>query len=366
MWPEVKNLFVSEEVKDHPYTREIIARLGIKPAIIPEGQKPAKPLAPWPEILSWGKKTLFLTHFKGRFFRPCPGTKSYLCCGYRIFHIGQGCPLDCTYCILQAYFNEPWLTFFVNVLEDGLKELEEAFVKREFSRIGTGEFTDSMALEPITSLNPKLVTFFAARDKAVLELKTKTVLIDDLAGLKHRRRTIIAWSLNAKSIARNEEKGAPSIDERLLAAKKVSSWGYPVAFHFDPLIRFPGWQDEYREVIEKLFAHVPYENIAWISLGSLRFMPQLKEIAYGRFKETAIFSDEFITGLDGKKRYFRPLRVELYRFLYQEIKKHAQEVCVYLCMESPEVWQEAFGFTPHAHGGLHKMLDKAAKRVCGF
>ncbi|WP_457756227.1 spore photoproduct lyase family protein [Thermodesulfatator indicus] len=362
----IKNLYVSEEVKDYPYTKEILDRLKLEPIILPTGEKPPKPLASWPEVLSWGKKTLFLTAYKGRFFRPCPGTKCYLCCGYQIFHIGQGCYLDCTYCILQAYFNEPWLTFFVNVLSDGLKQLEEGLASRPFTRIGTGEFTDSMILEPITRLNPRLVEFFARQNKGVLELKTKTIFIDDLEGLKHNRRTIIAWSLNAPSIVEREEKGAPSLTERLKAAQKVSAWGYPVAFHFDPVIRFPGWQEEYTRVITELFKFVPAENIVWISLGSLRFMPELKEIAYARFPHTSIFSDEFVIGLDGKRRYFRPLRVELYRHLYREIRKQAKDVCVYLCMESPEIWRESFGFTPLELGGLPHMLDEAAKKVCGF
>ncbi len=363
MWQPQK-VFVAEEVKDHPYTQEILSRLRQPVEIVKE--LPPLPLLSWAEAISWGKKTLFLTRYSGRFFRPCPGTKAYLCCGYRIFHIGQGCPLDCSYCILQAYFNRPWLTFFVNLLEDGLKELEEALATGRLLRIGTGEFTDSFAFEPFAHLNPRLITFFARQDRSVLELKTKTTFIHHLKEISHRRRTILAWSLNAPSLCQTEEKGAPPVTERIKAAEKATRWGYPVAFHFDPLVRFKGWQEEYQQVVDTLFRHIPADNIAWISLGSLRFMPALKEIAWRRFPGTKIFSDEFVLGLDGKKRYFRPLRVELYRFLYQRIRHFSQEVCVYLCMESEEVWQEVFGFTPAALGGLPRMLDKAAQRVCGL
>ncbi len=361
----IKKVYLSREIAEHPYTQEILQKLKIEPEILKEDLPPV-PLAPWPEVISWGKKVLFLTRYKGRFFRRCPGTKAYLCCGYHIFHIGQGCPLDCTYCILQAYFNQPWLTFFVNVLEEGFAELEVALKEYPFLRIGTGEFTDSFAFERFTHLNPRLVELFAAQESGVLELKTKTVSIESLKGLSHRRRTILAWSLNAPTISKNEEKGAPTVEERILAAQKASSWGYPVAFHFDPLIRFPGWKEEYASVIAFLFRHVPAQNICWISLGSLRFMPELKEIAYRRFPQTKIFSDEFITGLDGKKRYFRPLRVELYRHIWHCIQEFAPHVCVYLCMESPEVWQEVFGFTPFSKEGLSKMLDEAARKVCGI
>lgn len=364
----LRRIFVDDLVADHPLTQEILARLkGLPVEVLPPRAKPPVPLVPLAEVLRWGKETLFLTRFPGRFFRPCPGTKAYTCCGYRIFHIGQGCPLNCTYCILQAYFNEPWLSFFVNILEEGLGELEAAIAALspgKVLRIGTGEFTDSLALDPVTALNRHLVSFFAAQDRAVLELKTKTRVIDFLEGLSHRRRIIVSWSLNTERVAASEERGAPTVAERLEAAKQVVSWGYPVGFHFDPIIYYPGWEEEYPEIIERLFAAIPAEEIVWISLGSLRYMPVLKEIALERFPETKIFSEEFIVGLDGKKRYFRDLRVKLYRTLYQAIRAHSREVCVYLCMESPEVWEESLGFAPRERGGLPRMLDAAAVRVC--
>ncbi len=370
MKPKIKRLFLDASIEKHPYTREILEKLReASVEVLPPREKPRPPLAPLAEVMNWGKETLFLTRFPGKFFRPCPGTKAYLCCGYRIFHIGLGCPLNCTYCILQAYLNEPWLAFFVNVLEKGFSELKEILNSLEpgrVLRIGTGEFTDSLALDPITDLNRRLVELFARQDQAVLELKTKTIHIEPLKGLPHRRRTILSWSLNTEKIALSEELGAPTLEERLKAAQKVSSWGYPVGFHFDPIIYYPGCEEEYRQIIERLFEFVEAENIVWISLGTLRYMPVLKEIALSRFPKTKIYSEEFITGLDGKKRYFRSLRVELYRHLYQAIREHSSRVCVYLCMESPEVWREALGFVPGDYGGLPRLLDQAAIRVCGL
>ena len=366
----LRRIFVDASVVKAPLTQEILKRVkGVFVEVLPTGTKPVPPLAPWPKVLRWGKETLFLTRFPGRFFRPCPGTKAYTCCGYRIFHIGQGCPLDCSYCILQAYFNEPWLSFFVNVLEEGLLELEQALdslLPRQVLRIGTGEFTDSLALDPITDLNRQLVNFFAAQNQAVLELKTKTVNIHSLKGLAHNRKTIVSWSLNTPRVVAREEHRAPSLVERLKAARQVASWGYPLGFHFDPIIYYPGCLQEYEAVVEELLSTVPSRQIVWISLGSLRYMPVLKEIAEARFPETRIFCEEFIVGLDGKRRYFRDLRVELYRHIFLAIKERAPEVCVYLCMESPEVWEEAFGFTPQSKGGLPRMLDEAAIRICGL
>ena len=70
------------------------------------------------------KGTLRLIPFKGAFLKPCPGTKEYICCGYKILNVGTNCPMNCSYCILQAYFNKPSLRLFVN-LEEHLERICE-------------------------------------------------------------------------------------------------------------------------------------------------------------------------------------------------------------------------------------------------
>ena len=228
-------------------------------------------------------------------------------------------------------------------------------------RIGTGEFTDSMALDDLTSLSRDLVTFMRDKKNSVLELKTKTACINNLQDLDHNGRTIVAWSLNSPMIMQGEELLTASLDERLDAAAECAGLGYRLAFHFDPIIHHHGWQDGYRQTIARLYEKVPADQIAWISMGCLRFLPALKEIATNRFPNSRFFHDEFVLGLDNKFRYFRTQRVEMYKFIYDELCKSAAEsTCIYMCMESDEIWREVFGFIPEARGGLPKMLDRAA------
>jgi len=312
--------------------------------------------------LTRGKRTLYLTRNQGLFYKPCPATREYRCCDYRVLNIGMNCPMECVYCILQAYLNNPWLSFFVNI-EDLWQELAEVLDNEpdRMHRIGTGEFTDSLVLDHLTGLSRDLVWFMAARRNAVLELKTKTANIENLRGLEHRGRTIAAWSLNSMDIMTREEFKTANLSERLAAAATCAEWGYRLAFHFDPLIHHDNWRSGYRETIRQLFAAVPAGNIAWISMGALRFLPPLKPIATSRFPGSRFFYDEFVMGLDRKYRYFRSQRVEMYRFVYRELRKlAAPATCIYLCMESDEIWREVFGFAPEDQGGLPAMLDRAA------
>ncbi len=95
-------------------------------------------------------------------------------------------------------------------------------------------------------------------------------------------------------------------------------------------------------------------------------MPALKEVIQQRFVDSRIVYGEFITGLDGKMRYFKPLRIDLYRKMVGWIKDIAPEVFIYLCMEDDEVWEASFGFRPADYGGLPRMLDEQAVRHCGL
>lgn len=360
----INQIYVEESCLHLDYTQEIIRRAQLPWSVVPDRQKPNSLADEYVENLSAGKRQLYLCTNRGVFFKPCPGTREYQCCDYQVLNTGTNCPIDCVYCILQAYLNTPWLTFYVNT-EQLFDELNESLSTHPelFFRVGTGEFTDSLAIDRLTGLSRRLVPFFAQWDNAVLELKTKSAMIDNLADLQHDGRTVVAWSLNSPSIMKSQEIRSATLQERLEAARQCAEWGYKLAFHFDPIIEHPGWREGYAATIDALFATVPAEAIAWISLGALRFLPSLKEIGIKRFPASTIYFNEFVQGLDGKSRYFRPNRVEMYLSIYRRLKeKAASTTCIYFCMESDEIWREVMGFVPAAQGGLPKMLDRAVRR----
>jgi spore photoproduct lyase len=63
-------------------------------------------------------------------------------------------------------------------------------------------------------------------------------------------------------------------------------------------------------------------------------------------------------------RYFKPLRINLYRHIIACIRDHAPNVVIYLCMEDDEVWHKTLGFKPDDVGGLPRMLDMSAAKHC--
>jgi len=355
-----KKIFIEDTVQDLPLTRKVLNRCSSVPTeIIPRAQEFIRKSAgslPQPDVL-------LLCRNRGRFIEPCPGTSSYLCCGYTILNTGTGCPLACSYCVLQAYLNNPFITLYVNQEEMWDELATNGCAQQQGTlRIGTGEFGDSLALEHLTDFIPSMLLFLGKQKNAVLELKTKTTHIGPLAGQDHGGKIIVSWSLNAEEIARSEEHGAAPVGDRIRAAGRLAGEGYRIGFHFDPLIAFPGWEQGYKSIVDMIAAHVPASSIAWVSLGALRYMPPLKNISRQRFSASRIFTGEFVPGLDGKMRYFQPIRVELFARLAEWLRAYAPDIFIYLCMESQQVWKQALGFAPASNADLKRMLDERVKK----
>ena len=362
---KILKLFINSSVSDNPITERIKSEISVPFEIISDNKQVFDFISNSTEPVLAAKQVLYLTENRGAFIKKCPGTKFYTCCDYTILNIGTFCNMDCSYCILQTYFHPPVLQFFVNQ-KKLFSELDSITAEKKITRIGTGEFTDSLIWEKLTGISKKLITVFAKQNHAVLELKTKTTNIGDFKNLDHNKKTIMAWSLNTDRVILEQERNTTLVNSRLKAALKCQSWGYPLACHFDPMFIYDGCEDEYKDVIRRLFEHILPENIVWISIGSFRFMPSLKQIIAKRFSKSKIIYGEFILGLDGKMRYFKPLRIKLYKVIIDYIRKFAPDVVIYFCMEDDEVWSKTMGIIPEEYGGLPKMLDKTACNVCGL
>lgn len=360
----IAQALIEKEVASEQYVQEVLRRLPPQCIITQAHHKAEEGRGAGSDP---GKDILHLMHHKGEFLKPCPGTREYICCGYQILNIGTNCPLGCSYCILQSYFNEPNLRVFANIRNelDRVLEVIDADPNRIF-RIGTGEFTDSLALDPVMCWSDFLLPAFSRRKNVILELKTKTDAVERLiAFLRYRDRIVVSWSLNSPTVSAKEEKGSISIQKRLHTARRLQSEGFILGFHFDPLIPHRGWKTEYLKTIELMDSYLDPKGIIWISLGSLRFMPRLKQIIRKRHPKTDILNGEFIRGLDGKLRYFRPIRTELYQFMRECLEDWHPKLGLYLCMESDDVWQDSMGWSPQTSSGLSEYLDSRVIDVFG-
>ena len=175
----------------------------------------------------------------------------------------------------------------------------------------------------------------------------------------------MAWSMNADAIRDLEEGLATTMEDRLLAAAEVQKAGYRLAFHFDPMIDFDDWREGYRDTVDRIFSVIKPENIAWISLGALRYPAPFEDVLRENQPQSDIYLGELLMGVDKKRRYFKPIRVEMFSKMHDWIRSYSKDVCLYLCMESLEIWQKSFGWSPKNSGELRRLLDEQVKSIPG-
>jgi spore photoproduct lyase len=345
-------IYIDKAVKDHKITKRILDNLPDLPITFIDDPQEIK----IPEKHTEAKKKLLISPLKGEMLKVCQG-QGDVCCQYHTIDLITNCHLECSYCILQDYLqNNPIITIHPNVDEicDTIRKKTCENPGKKI-RIGAGELSDSLALDHITNFTTECVALANELKDIVFEFKTKTTNIDNLLKLKHQGNVVVAWSVNPQSYIDIEELKCAPLADRLQAARKCADKGYPIAFHFDPLLYYPDWQEQYDDVIQQISALFKPEEIAWVSLGSLRFTPGLKKISMDRFPKSKIMTGEIVPMTDGKMRYFRPIREEMYTHLIAQLTKNIGKIPHYLCMETPLVWQRLFGHIP--------TLDEVEARV---
>lgn len=317
--------FSSAEVKEIESVNEIRSRISQKDPIAQYNAR---------------RENILVTSNKASFVKICPCTKGAKRCGYWVLNLGFGCPFDCSYCYLQNYSNIPGIVLTANIDDyyDPIKEFDSS-LRGKMIRIGTGEFTDSLALDRYTGYSGKLIRFFRETKNLILELKTKTAEIDNVLKEDPHDNVVIAWSINTPGIAEKYEKGSSPVQERINAAFEAAKKGYMLGFHFDPVIWYHGWEKEYQDIIKSVFSRKKIKDkTQWISLGTLRYTPGLKQTAEQRFSDNRIFHEgEFFLDVDEKFRYQKKLRSDIYGKMTSFIRDCGVSCWIYLCMEPPDM-----------------------------
>ncbi|MHB8109545.1 MAG: SPL family radical SAM protein [Syntrophorhabdaceae bacterium] len=300
----------------------------------------------------------------GDIVRRCPGTKRHICCGYQTIDLVEGCVLSCSYCILKAYLRED----IIKISRDPQKVIAELdrvidSPSVHIPRFGTGELSDSLAIDRRYELNRFLVEYFGNKQKAILELKSKWADFNHLIPYLNPY-TVISFSISPQRFIDAEEKRTSPVRKRLKAARLAQEKGCFVGLHLDPIVIYDGFERDYRYLIEDIGRILDPEKIIWISMGTLRFPPALYGLLVER-KRKYLLTGEFIRGEDGKYRYIKPERIRIYRMLYKLLKNIHNGLFIYLCMERADVWKEALNLELKDNEDLMDLFDMRIHTLYG-
>jgi spore photoproduct lyase len=353
-----KKIYIEKKYKDHCNVSRILSKINTTSPIeyVDDLFKLIKSL---PTIYTPAEKSeiLYLGGIRGDILKKCPGSHGHICCNYYVINLYIGCPLNCTYCILQEYLNQPFTIINID-LELIFETLKDIFKKdNKFYRIGTGELGDSLVYDPFTAFSKDFIDFFANYSQNVFEFKTKTNFIDNLIEIDSPGNIVIGFSVNPEAIIKTEEGYSSSLIERLEAAKELIKKGYKISLHVDPIINISNFDDEYYNLIKSIFKYITSDDIAWISLGTFRYLPGLKKMIEYNYPMTNILNDEFILCSDKKFRYLKPIRLDLYKKIINWLRFYDKDLLIYLCMESQDVWKKSLGYLPFKEKKLNLIFQ---------
>lgn len=275
----------------------------------------------------------------GCLVEKCPGTMFSLCCNYYVIKNIINCPMRCSYCYLQTFVNNNYITIHTNA-DIVIKQLEGLLERKGRLRVGTGEYSDSMVLENITGWTELLTDFGQNKKNLQIEFKTKYTHI----GPYHNSAGNIIYgvTLEPESVRKKEQKHTSSIAERINYLEKAVDNNNKVAIHFDPVIYSENIKEEYENLIFDLSRHIKERSIEYISMGCMRFSKGLVNHLLSKHLKTDILKGEFVLCPDMKYRYPREMRVFIFRLLSDMLRKFYKAVPLYLCMEDKITWDLVF------------------------
>ncbi len=203
---------------------------------------------------------------------PLPTKSTSVICPHFVeLKWAYGCPFDCSWCYLKGTFRflptktKPVIKDYGKIELHTRRFLEEVTTPEI---LNTGEIADSLMWEGSNEPFSKfIIPMFEWQSLHKVLFVTKSDNIKHLLEINPHNQAIMSFSLNAEEVAKIWERGAPSVDRRIEAGRRLSQAGYEVRVRIDPMMPIPDWKGCYAALIDQIFANfVPSR----ITLGSLR------------------------------------------------------------------------------------------------
>jgi spore photoproduct lyase len=251
----------------------------------------------------------------------------------------NGCYFRCSWCYLQGTyrFHPEWKNGKPNVKDYNLIKLHLNSLIESNAQptiLNAGELSDSLLTEhtkkPFTLFLSEI--FSANHTKHRILFLTKSNRVENVLKANLQDYLIMSFTLNAFEIAKRWERGAPSVEKRIEAAKKVTEAKYETRVRIDPMVPVSGWKEQYIELVDRLFdAFTPSR----ITLGSLRGL----QTTINEARDTS-----WVKYLSERSNWGKKVRLEtryeMYSTLIDYLKENYSYTDIALCKETVEIWRK--------------------------
>ena len=207
------------------------------------------------------------------------------------------CIYNCEYCFLQGMYSSANIVVFTNTVEvkDAVKkQILERKYPDEPLLLSLSYNTDILALENILPLTKQWINFANNTDDLFMEIRTKSGLTSSFNKLKPSKKILFAWTLSPNNIIQKYEHKTPLLERRIMSIQKIVDSGWPVRLSFDPILIYPNWKEDYKQMFERIKETISGDKIFDITIGVFR----MSDDFYNRIKKTKPDSDLFYNNYD--------------------------------------------------------------------
>ena len=207
------------------------------------------------------------------------------------------CIYNCEYCFLQGMYSSANIVVFTNT-----EEVKDAVKKQILERkypdepllLSLSYNTDILALENILPLTKQWIDFANNIDDLFMEIRTKSGLTSSFNKLKPSEKILFAWTLSPNNVIQKHEHKTPLLERRIKSIQKIVDSGWPVRLSFDPILIYPNWKEDYKQMFERIKETISGDKIFDITIGVFR----MSEDFFHRIKKTKPDSDLFYNNYD--------------------------------------------------------------------
>ena len=251
-----------------------------------------------------------------------------------------GCPFNCSWCYLKGTLRFLPTKTCPKVKDYKLIELHLAsFFDETVSSsypeevLNTGEIADSLMYENNGNPFSKfIIEIFETQTKHKLLFLSKSNAIHNLLNIGGHKQVITSFTLNAVPVAKRWERGAPSVIERIKAAKELAEVGYEVRIRIDPMVPVENWKCIYRDLIDMIFSNFTPERI---TLGSLRGLQTTINNT-----DDASWVKYLSEWSNWGRKVEHKVRYNMYSYLIIYLQENYDYKNIGLCKETKKMWED--------------------------
>ena len=328
-------IHIEDKLQNHPRVVSLLLEFKNVPVNIIEDYQKTWGKFKKPYLHKRDNLHLYLAQKKGTLVKRAPDAYGVKGAPHYYFVHAYNCIYECQYCYLQGYFDNPDIVLFLNhdEIKEEMKTISLTHSDAQEVWFHAGEFSDSLALSHLSGELPIYYDFFSKNPNLKLELRTKSVNIRELKKLSPLKNVVVSFSLSPETVAKQIDLKTPSIKSRIKAMKELVDLGHIVAIHFDPIVYTPQFKEEYRELVLNLKSEVNLAKIEYISIGVVRYTPQVSKEVERNYPTSMLFSQELVTD-HNLVRYTKKMREGILNCVSEILIDEGFEPSkLYKCME---------------------------------